>query len=332
MIYDSVIRELQSGGRKILTGHLDPDGDCIGSLLALYNAFGGKENGAVIVLEDEIPDNLYFLSGTGNIISPDKVDFVPEAVVFVDCAESSRASSGWLDRYLPAADIFVIDHHPVDSRLLKNVKPENIVLEPQAASVGEVVYRIIRAAGKTINEACAGQLYTAIASDTDFFRQVNTTSESLAICSELMKIGVDIERIRINLFESRSLVNIAFLAEALKGLEMHYDGRLVFMTVPYSLIKKYSAGKDDLRGMVNFTLSVRGAKMGVFFEERESEVKISLRSRKGYTVNDIAAAMGGGGHLCAAGAKFTGSAADAKRKILTLVDKSGRFLLRRENG
>ena len=325
MIYGNVIRELQDGRKKILTGHLDPDGDCIGSLLALYTAFNGKENGAVIVLEDAIPDNLCFLRGTENIISPGEVDFTPEAVIFVDCAEAARASTGWLDEYLPAADIYIIDHHPVDISLLKNAKPENIMLESYAASVGEVVYRIIKAAGRAIDADCAEQLYTAIASDTDFFRQVNTTSDSLSICAELMKIGVDIEMIRINLFDSRSPINIALLAEALKCLERHYDGQLVFMTVPYSLIKEYDAGKDDLRGMVNFTLSVQGAKMGMFFEERENEVKISLRARNGYIVNDIASAMGGGGHLRAAGAKFNGSAADAKREILSLIDKAGKF-------
>ena len=317
MSYSRIIEELCSNKKIILTGHLDPDIDCVASMLALYSAFGGREKGWQMVLQDVPNVNMGFLPGVGEIITPDKINIEPESIFLVDCNSVSRVSSGWINAYLPATSVFVVDHHLMDGELT-----ENMVIETFAAAAGEVVFHILRQAQTVIGQELALLLYAAMSSDTGGFRQSHTTSRTLFAAAELLETGLDIETIRINLFESRSKQNLSMLSEAIQSMKILCDGKAVLMFLTREIINKHGASKNDFTDIVSFALSLRGVKIGMLFEERSEElIKINMRSRKGYSVNNIAKVMGGGGHLMASGATVMGTLDTVTGKVIELIEE-----------
>ena len=316
MNYSRIINELQSENKILLTGHFDPDGDCVGSILALFLAFNGKEKGWQIVLQDSPLFNLNFLPGIDEIKTPNQMNQSFDTVVLVDCNEIKRASTGWLDA--EEKKVLVIDHHLTDMPIT-----ENMIIESTAAAAGEIVYKILTMSNTNIDLQIATCLYTAIASDTACFRQAHTTSHTLSVGSALLALGVDTEQVRIQLFETFTPENLLMISEAIKSTEIYCGGKVVFMSISQQIVKKYNATKDDFMGVVGFTLCMEGSQIGALFEEREDGyIRVSMRSRKGYTVNNISKTLGGGGHAMAAGATLPGTLEEVKKLTLSLITNS----------
>ena len=181
------------------------------------------------------------------------------------------------------------------------------MVETEAAATAEIIAAMIEEAGIKLDRDQAMPLYVGIVSDTGCFRYLNTTPRSMQLCANYLALGIDIEPIRIRLFEDRSYTNMRMLSFALNSLQVSADGKLAWMVVDRATMEKYHAGPGDCISIVNFSLAVVGVKIGLFFEEYEDDVKVSLRSRRGYSVNDVAAKFGGGGHVLAAGCRVIGN-------------------------
>ncbi|MCL2496872.1 MAG: DHHA1 domain-containing protein, partial [Clostridiales bacterium] len=225
----------------------------------------------------------------------------PDAVLLVDCGETKRVSCGWLDTYA-ALPHYCIDHH-----VSNDFNGILSVVEPAASSTGEIVAAISVEAGLFINNAAATCLYSAIVNDTGCFRYHNTTPRSLAMAAKLLDQDVDKEQIRIQLFENRSPVAMAMLKTAIHNLNVLGGGELCYTFIRYKDILAHNAAKDDLYNITNYTLIQSGVKIGLFFEEYQDSVKISLRCRQGWRVDRLAKEWGGGGHMLAAGCRISGS-------------------------
>jgi len=314
--YRQMIDILQDSKNLLITGHQDPDGDCIGSMLGIYHAFNGKSKGWQMVLQDEMPSHLAFLNGFEEIISPRDISIKPDGVLLLDCAQAKRAGTTFLDEYLGKVPFYVIDHHPA-----QDCACDYCIIEDQASATGEICAAIVEEAGISYNLETASALYSAIVSDTGCFRYLNTTPRCFAIAARLLAAGIDLETVRINIFENNSLANMKMLGLALQSLKISESGLVAWMKTDLASKQLYQAKESDLANIINYALSIQGVKIGVFFQEKEGEVKVGLRSRKGYAIDGIARSFGGGGHLMAAGCTLSGTLDEVSGQVLAAVKK-----------
>lgn len=313
MTYKSLIAELQSDKPLTIMGHIDPDSDCICSMLAVYFAFDGAGKGWRLMLQDEIADNLRFLPGVDNIEYLQADTPLPRRLLLVDCNELHRANRlGYTDADIE--ELLVIDHHPP-----KQSNAQKLI-DPKRAACCELLYNLIKKARINIDERLALVLYAGLAGDTGCFRQANTHSATLAAAADLLKRKIDTEQVRVNLFESRSAANMLVLGAALSSMELYFGNKLCFLSVSLVDKQRFNAKADDCTSIVNFALAPIGVQLGLFFEERaDNTVRISLRSRGDYEVRSIAQAFGGGGHTLAAGAAVQGELNEVKSKVLDYI-------------
>jgi len=298
--YEQMIKLLRCQRNLVLVGHEDPDCDCLGSMLALYRAFDGAAKNWRMLRRDPVPPNLRFLPGLDLMLDPSALDMLPEAVLLVDCGELSRTGD-WLEPMLRDEPLYCIDHHATNA-----FEGAAALVEPEAAAAAELAAALIFSAGIQPDKDTALCLYCGLAADTGCFRYLNTTPRSLRQAARLMP-QVDLELVRIKLFEDRSFANLKMMAACLNNLTVDYAGLLCYSYVSRPERDRYHATAADCHNIVNYTLALTGVKVGILFEEYENEVKISFRCRRGYRVDELAQQFQGGGHLLASGCKVAGS-------------------------
>ncbi len=311
--YGVLIDKLREGREIIVCGHINPDPDCIGAMLALDRAFSGESQGWRLVMDDAVPSYLDYLQGIERFITPADLDIKPHTVLLIDCSEPERCGK-WLppliEQYRP--ELFCLDHH-----LSNDFTGDGMVLETDAAASGEIAAVLIAKAGIEIDTAIAAQLYTAIVGDTGCFRYTNTTPRTMRIGADLLDKHIDAEQIRIRLFESHSLKNMQMIRVAFDNMQIEADGQLCYMVIDYQSKLNASAGDSDCDNIVSNTLTLSGVKIGLLFEEHPGLVKVSMRCRNGYRVDQLAQHFGGGGHLLASGCRVKGSLEQVKDQVLT---------------
>ena len=309
-------KQLPQKKHAIVAGHMAPDADSVGSALAFCLALRQRGISAQAVFQDDIPDYLFFLPGAEEIIKPEAITIKPDLVVLVDCASPTRAGDGWLEPYLAQADLIAVDHHMIEKM------PNAItILDEEASAAAELVYRLLKGLG--ITPEIANCLYAGLASDTGGFLYNNTTVSCFAVAAELLEVGVDMEAMRINLFENRSMAGVKVLGAALSNMQQSADKRLTWTFVSAALKKEVGAQAKDCDNIASYTMFPTGAKVGIFFDEdaEEGKVKISFRSRLGYEVSALAQSFGGGGHAMAAGCRVRGDLNAVMPKILAAANE-----------
>ena len=307
-----MIEILQTQRNLLLVGHIEPDGDCLGSLLGLYFAFHGQEKNWRLITQDSPADYLNFLPGLNKIIRPQAIDIVPQGILMVDCCALNRTGN-WLADYLQT-DIprYCIDHHQT-----AHFQGELAIIEPQAAACGEIVAALLQQADIQPDVPTATALYTALAADTGCFRFGSTQSRTLSQAAWLRPL-VDIEQIRIALYESRSKGNMHLLKQALQKLEYGCNGQFCYSILTRDDFR--AANYAEASNIVNFTLLTAGVKIGMLIEEHEGYLKVSLRSRPGYPVDQLARRLGGGGHQQAAGCRRDGNLQTESALLIATVE------------
>lgn len=313
MTFNPLIERLNSSKPLVIAGHIDPDADAVCSMLAVYKAFGGKQKGWRLLLQDKIPEYLGFLPGYEEIgVLDDSVK--SSDILLVDCNELNRSNRIGLTEN-DFSEVYVIDHH-----ISNQPQSRQRVIDAKAAACCELIYQVIKSADIEIDAELALILYTGLVGDTGCFKQANTTSQTFAVASDLLSYEIDTETVRIRLFEQKTAANLKLIGRALANLESFFENQLCFLTVSLDDKMAVNAGADDCISIVGHSLSLQGVKIGVFFEEREDEViKLSFRSRQGYDVRSIAEAFGGGGHILAAGATVKGDLNAMKSAVKSLI-------------
>ncbi len=310
--YGVLIDKLRDCHEIIVCGHVNPDPDCIGTMLALDQAFAGKSKGWRLVMDEPVPSYLDYLDGIDRFITSDALDIRPQKVLLVDCSEPERCGS-WLppliEQYQP--QLYCLDHH-----LSNEFVGDGMVLETDAAASGEIAAVLLEKAGIEIDTAIATQLYTAIVGDTGCFRYTNTTPRTLRIGADLLAKHIDVEQIRIRLFESHSYTNMQMIRVAFENMQVELNGQLCYMIIDHQSMLDAGAASGDCDNIVSNTLTLSGVKIGLLFEEYPDMVKVSMRCRNGYRVDHLAQSFGGGGHLLASGCRIKASLEQAKTEVL----------------
>jgi len=299
----SLLALLAGKERVVVASHIHPDGDAIGSTLAMMHILDRLGKRVVAYNRHPVPYNFQFLPGSDRVTDTIPEDFDPEVTILLDCAEASRIGEdfpehGW------GADVAVVDHHKTWDPDFATV----YVRDVGAAATGEVLYRILLAANIGLDLDIARPLYCCLMTDTGSFRYSSTSRTTFQIAGELLDAGVDAWDMTSNIYESQPLERVKLLGEVLSTLEISGCGRLAFIRLEREMFDRLGASIELADGFINFGRSIRGVEVATQMTEIEDSAwKISFRSRGNVDVSLLAERFGGGGHRNAAGCMIHGS-------------------------
>lgn len=312
-----VAEALRAARRVLIMLHVRPDGDSIGSSLALGLGLRQLGKEVVLVRSDELPDNMRFLRGSEDFRHHREVSGSFDAAVFLDCGDVHRV--GEARKLLESvATIINVDHH------LSNTHFGHVNwIEPSAAATGELVYQLLRDLNVRMDADMATAIYASLVTDTGSFNYENTRAGTHRLAAELIELGVDPAEAGRQIWEERPLSSLRLLAEGLQTLTVEEGGELAWVELTQEAFRRSGAQRWESEGVVNYPRQLRGVEVAVLFiEDREQapgdpgEVKVSIRSNRLVDVSRIAAAFGGGGHARAAGCTLAGSLAEVRARVL----------------
>ncbi len=299
----------------LISAHKSPDGDALGSQLALMLALEKLNKTVVVHNLDPVPEIYRFLPHADRIKTGLPVQGRYDAYVVVD-ADPPR--SGLFDKTYPADILINIDHH------LTNPREWPLTwLNPDASACGEMIYKLINELGVAIDRDIALCLYTAIFTDTGSFRYSNTSPESMKIAAAMLEFGADPWLVTENVYESFAYQRLKLLGAVLAGMERSEDGRAAWVVVTDELFRRTGTTSEDTDSFINFVRSVKGVEVAVLFRQTgEAQYKLSLRSKGRIDLSGLAQSFGGGGHKNAAGGTMNGTFEEVKRKVISGVGEA----------
>lgn len=304
---------LASCATVLISVHRSPDGDALGSQLALMLALEKLGKRVSVHNLDPVPEIYRFLPQTARITSGAAPAGSFDGFVVLD-ADPPR--TGLFDGKYPARSLINIDHHvtnPLEWPLTW--------LDAQASATGEMIYRLIGRLGVPVDRDIALCLYTAIFTDTGSFRYSNTTSEAMKIAAALLEAGADPWLVTENVYESFAYRRLKLLGSVLSGMERSGDGSIAWVTVTDELYRMTGATSEDTENFVNFVRSVKGVEVAVLFRQTGGrQFKVSLRSKGRVDLSSLAQSLGGGGHKNAAGCTLDGSLEEVRGRVIAEVE------------
>jgi len=319
-LLDAVGREIQQHQNFIITTHVNPDGDGLGSEAALARYLRSPRGGnktVHLLNSNPTPPNYAFLDPHGEMEvfeARRHEHIVSEAqVVFIlDISEWERLRDlGKMIRPLNLRKV-CIDHHPAE-------KPfgDIDVIYPSASSTGEVMYELLVALGAMIDKKTAEALYTALLTDTGGFRFSNTGPHTHEVVARLIEAGASPQVIYQNVYESQSRAKVRLFSKALDSLNFEAEGRLAWFAISQNMLRETGAQPRDAEGFADYPRSINGVDVSLMFLETEKgKVKVSFRSKGQHVINGLANRFGGGGHAFAAGALMEGPLSEAIGLVL----------------
>jgi phosphoesterase RecJ-like protein len=309
---------VRRGQRFLLTTHVRPDGDGLGSMLALADALEQRGKHVQMVITSKFPPRYNFLT------MREKIErFTPPGDAWRDADTILVLDTGtWnqLDEFAPflkasSAAKAVIDHHLTGDDL-----GAARFVDTTAEATGRLVYEAIVALGVPLSSAAAGNLFVALAMDTGWFRHASTAARTLDLGAQLIKAGAKPTAIFDELFERNSLPRLKLMGRILDRLQTCADGQIAYTEIRLSDYPETSATTQDTEDLVNFTRSVVGVEVGLLFmEQPRGGVKVSFRSHSRVDVARVAEQFGGGGHRLASGAVLEATLDEARARVLEAV-------------
>ena len=316
---EEIIEVLRKAPKVALFSHVSPDGDCIGSMLAMGLALEKLGKEVFFYNPDKVPGNLRFLPAAARI-SRELPNPLPQTWVFVDCTDLQRVHLA-LSQIPSETMVLNLDHH-ISNQFFGDLN----WVDAQACACGELAVTLITQLGIKIDRDMATNLYTAIVTDSGCFQYSNTTAQTHRLTAELLDTGLDLSGIHHNLFDQKPLAQLRLLQYALDSLEIHAEGQLAIVSLCLEDFQKSGAAQELSEGLVNHIRSIAGVEVAVLLKEvGPQEIKGGLRSNQWLNVNEIAAQFGGGGHKRAAGCTLGVPMTEAKQSIRSAIEEALRL-------
>ena len=291
--------------RVVVIGHARPDGDCIGSQVALARLLRFRGIDAVCCNPDKVPRRLAFLLGDTPFVSLETALSEERVAIFVDCADRNRASVRFSEAF--PRPLGNIDHHLSNPAFAEF----NLVDTPSAATA-EIIAGLAQDSGLALDPVIAMALYTGIATDTGQFRFAATTERTFRLAAGLVAAGADPARMGYELYEQETFGKLQLLQRFLASLETCAGGRVCIGILPDGIFEQTGTSVEDTEGLVDYARAVEGVEIGALVEMRSGAIKASLRAKDAaYRVDRIAGQFNGGGHACAAGLNVKGESLEA---------------------
>lgn len=303
------------GQRVVVIGHQRPDGDCIGSQVALCRLLRGRGLDAVCMNPDAVPRRVRFLLGDTPFFKRDELAVDGRAAVFTDCADHERAGVKVRELYPDPYGCF--DHH------LSNVGfARHNFVDPGSAATAEMLAGLSLDAGLTVDPTTAEALYTGIMTDTGQFRFPSTSERVFRLCAELMARGADPAQAGMELYERETSGKLKLLQHFINSLRFESGGRICVGVLPNGVFEQVGASVEDTEGLVDYARSIDGVEVGVLIEERPGVIKASLRAKHAsYRMDTVAMQFNGGGHASAAGLNFPDTFASFYPKLIAALGR-----------
>ena len=303
----------------LITSHMDPDGDSIGSQLAWSSFLKKFKKRFRIINQGQIPEKYLFLDPQNiieNIDAQEYPGFKPDLVFIFECSYLHRI--GRVQKLIsPQTPLVNIDHHQ-DNQKFGKIN----ILDKKASAVGEMVFDLFKLAKFKISPQTASWLFAAILTDTGRFRFGSTSSKCLRICAELIDSGANPRLLTDKIYYSVKLSDLRFLGHILSQLEIADDGKISSISLKKEILDRYQISTENTEGIVDYSLLLKGVKVGILFKEiAPDKTKVSLRSQNNIDISQIAKVFGGGGHKNAAGCLLRVNLEEAKEIILREIKK-----------
>jgi bifunctional oligoribonuclease and PAP phosphatase NrnA len=320
---DQIIRYLKNSNHILIATHTNPDGDAIGSLIAMGLCLDVLNKKTTLYNESPIPAVYRFLPAVNRVVRNIKNENYDLAVI-LDCGNLKRI--GMAVSAVRQIPITVnIDHHITNTRF-----GHLQLIDTSACATAEIVYRLIKQMDVPLDKAIATSIYTGILTDTGSFRFSNTNRAAFSICQEMVGLGVDPYNIAQHVYGAYSLGRIKLLNLALDSIEISDNGKLSIMTLTQDMFHETHTQAEDVDGLINYAKRIEDVKVAALIQENRNgkeksknfnRFDVSLRSDGTVDVASIAASFGGGGHFIAAGFSIETTLSDITSQMLKLAEK-----------
>jgi phosphoesterase RecJ-like protein len=320
---DNIVNQLKNSRNVLITSHIDPDGDAIGSLVAMGVALKTIGVGTTLFNASPIPAVYRFLPGVELISSTVETDSAFDTAVVLDCGGLDRIGNG-ADMLSAVPVVINIDHHVTNSGF-----GDLQIIDASACATAEIVYRLVKAMGIEIDTTMATSIYTGIVTDTGSFRFSNTNHAAFAICDEMVQKGVQPYNVAQHVYGTYSLGRIKLLNLALETIEISSNGTVSTMILTQQMLNETGTHPEDADGFINYARRIEDVKLAALIQEQENgnhglggvkPYHVSLRSDGSVDVAAIAFSFGGGGHPTAAGFGIETTLSDLKHKLIQLAE------------
>jgi phosphoesterase RecJ-like protein len=313
--FEEIGRVLREHQRFAIMGHVRPDGDALGSQLALALSLQALGKEVRVWNEDGMLEKYSFLPRSDLLTKPPSTPEDFDVAIALDTAIQNRL--GIALAAVRSAKIWInIDHH------LSNPGYGNVVhVDTSAPATAEIIFRLIKDQGLPFNRDIAENLYAAISTDTGSFQYPKTSAQTFEIAAELIRTGLDVGRLNQLLYENYPRRRLELLRELLRNMRFQQDGHVASFTLTLKTAADLGVLPEDNEGLIDHLRAVRGVVVAVFFEELpDGKVRVSMRSKTdAVDVCAICQKFGGGGHTLAAGARVRGTLAEVEERVLAEV-------------
>ena len=320
---DQIIQHIKDAQRILVASHAEPDGDSIGSLVALGLALAKLDKKITMYNSSSIPAVYRFLEGADRIVKQIKDTDTYDLAIILDCGDIVRI--GEPNAELAGIPVLInIDHH-VSNTGFGHFQ----LIDTTACATAEILYRLINALEIPLDKAIATAIYIAILTDTGSFRFSNTNGAAFAISKAMIDAGVEPHNVAQRVFGTYSLGRIKLLNMALNSIEISDNGKLSMMTVTRTMMNTTGTHPEDLDGLINYARRIEDVKVAALIHEIKNgggkfsnmnRYHVSLRSDSTVDVAEIAGKFGGGGHSSAAGFQIESTLVALKTKIIELAE------------
>lgn len=307
---------LQKENNYLIASHLNPDGDSVGSLLALGIALMETGKKVTLTTIDPVPYKYRFLPGSHLIKEWKEVnDREYNYLIVLDCSDLSRLEPLSQDLFVRERMIN-IDHH-----VSNEFFAEYNYVDTGAGSVGEIIFELLKKMNIKITSDMALCLYVAVCTDTGSFRYSNTSARTHRIAAQLLELGVEPVYMTHKIYENISKEGMLLIKEALNTLSFDCRDKIAYITITKAIMEKTGAREEDTEGIINYTRNIRGVEIGILFREIcKEKTRVGFRSRS-INVSELAGMFNGGGHPLAAGCQVNRNLAETKREVLKMAGK-----------
>ncbi|MGD9569710.1 MAG: bifunctional oligoribonuclease/PAP phosphatase NrnA [Sedimentibacter sp.] len=293
-----------------IAGHKAPDGDCIGSVMALYKFLKPLGKELTVCIDGIIPYNYKQFVDEEAIVK--KYDGEKFDLLFVlDCSDAERLGK-FKDVFHNAEKSVCIDHHKTNQSFA-NIN----IIKTTMSSTGELLYDILKSSGQKLTKEVATYIYIAILTDTGKFSYSNTTSETHTKAAELIDLGVDVAEIDNIIYNSKPSNVVKAFIDCISGIELHYNNKLGIAIITKDILKNNNVEMGDIDGVVEFIREIKEVEVSCVLKEyEENNTKVSLRSKNYIDVSNVSVKFGGGGHAKAAGFEICDTVDNTKKLMV----------------
>ena len=309
-----IVHAIRSRQRFVLSSHSRPDGDSIGSQLAMAYALRDLGKHVELVNLDPAPPQLMGFPGVAGIRIAPAVDGNFDASIVMECSDLARTGVTGLDR----AFVINIDHHPGNAAY-----GQINWFDATAAACAEMVFDLIRALEVPLSVEIATHIYLAILTDTGSFHFSNITPKTFEICRQLVEAGVDPVRVSRQVFDSNSMGRLKLMAAVLGAMRFDASNRVGILYLDHAMARAAGGTYDDTEGLINQPLTVKEVEAVIFFKQSEGDsYRVSMRSKGNVDIGVVAKEFGGGGHKNAAGCSATGPIDELRATFVEKVQRA----------